>query len=263
MSLVDERTTTPGPRMGWWISGGVLWAVVIAALVLVVKFQRSRDAEKDEQVPEGTVLAASPDRTAKPTVAKPVPASKVVAPSWDPKGIEDFSLTERSGRTVTKKDLLGKPFLVGFIFTTCAGPCLTVSGQMAQLQEKFAGTDIRLVTISVLPEVDTPAVLKKYADAFGADPERWLFLTGDKAAIYHLIQSSFRMPVKELTGEDRKPGWEVVHTTNLVYVDENGVVRGKYDGKDPEAVAKLLEDVLPGAAVAEVPDGSPSEKETP
>ena len=51
-------------------------------------------------------------------------------PLWDPNGVEDFSLTECHGQTVTKADLLGKPWVACFIFTRCAGPCPRVSEQM-------------------------------------------------------------------------------------------------------------------------------------
>jgi cytochrome oxidase Cu insertion factor (SCO1/SenC/PrrC family) len=65
---------------------------------------------------------------------------------------------------------------------------------MARLQRDFADDrDVRLVSISVDPEHDTPDVLRDYAQRFGAAPERWLFLTGDKAAIYRLAQEGFHL----------------------------------------------------------------------
>lgn len=165
---------------------------------------------------------------------------------WDDAGIEDFSLTERSGRTVTKGDLLGKPWLACFVFTRCAGPCPRVSGQMKLLQEKLAGTDVRLVTFTVDPKYDTTEVLQEYAKHFDADPERWLYLTGDQYVIYHLIEHSFKVPVVEMVGEDRKPGFEVLHSTNIMRVDARGRVVGKYNAADDVDMAKLRRVLLGG-----------------
>jgi protein SCO1/2/putative membrane protein len=184
-------------------------------------------------------LAALAVQKQRPPVTVQMPSALAPKDVWDPNGIEDFAFTERSGRTVTKADLLGKPWAVCFVFTRCAGPCLQITGQMNKLQGWLKDADVRLVTITVDPDYDTPEVLQNYAKAFNADPERWLFLTGDKEKIYHLIINSFKMPVKEMTGEDRKPGWEVLHSTNILHVDARGRVVGKYNGAKDAEVASL------------------------
>ncbi|HLQ46695.1 MAG TPA: SCO family protein [Planctomycetaceae bacterium] len=163
---------------------------------------------------------------------------------WSAEGVADFEFTERSGRTIGKADLLGHPWIAGFIFTNCAGPCFKVSSAMRQLQEEFfKETDLRLVSFTVDPERDTPEVLTKYAKGFQADPDRWLFLTGDKAQIYNLIWGSFLMPVQEETGERRQPGFEFMHTTNILLVDEQGVVQGKWSSTNEEEFDKLRRDL--------------------
>src|SRR5437870_2233818 len=93
--------------------------------------------------------------------------------------VADFALTERSGQTVRRADLLGKTWVAAFIFTRCAGPCSQVTGAMAHLQHDLAGIKgVVLVSFTVDPEFDRPAVLRSYADRFQADPRDWLFLTG-------------------------------------------------------------------------------------
>ena len=78
-----------------------------------------------------------------------------------------FSLIERSGKTVTNRDLEGKIWVADFIFTTCPGPCPILSANMARLQSKIAGDDrVQLVSFTVDPQDDTPAVLAAYADRF-------------------------------------------------------------------------------------------------
>ena len=95
--------------------------------------------------------------------------------------LSDFSLVERSGEALGLADLKGKVWLAGFVFTHCAGPCPLISAQMSALQRPLAEfEDVRLVSLSVDPERDTPAVLSDYARRYEADPDRWLFLTGKK-----------------------------------------------------------------------------------
>jgi protein SCO1/2/putative membrane protein len=156
---------------------------------------------------------------------------------WDPAGVEDFSLTECHGQTVTKADLLGKPWVACFIFTRCAGPCPRVSEQMQILQKRLKGIDVRLVSFSVDPDRDTPEDLRKYAEFYKADPERWWFLTGDKATIFRLIRKSFRMIVDD--DPEQTPGFEVIHSIEILHVDAEGVVRGRYDARDDVDMAKL------------------------
>jgi len=233
-------------RRGLFLGLGlVLWILVAGALF---QMYRARPKQK-EASPEAIVIKPEPQAdSAAPADAEDAPQEQAEAPAspaplWDPAGIEDFSLIERSGKTVTKADLLGRDWIVGFIFTRCAGPCPRVSTQMHHLQKDLKDVDVRLVTITVDPVYDTPERLTDYATVFSADPEKWLFLTGDQVAIYHLIGSSFKMPVKELQGEDRKPGFEVLHTTNILHVDAQGVVRGKYNALNDVEMAKLR-DVL-------------------
>jgi cytochrome oxidase Cu insertion factor (SCO1/SenC/PrrC family) len=108
--------------------------------------------------------------------------------------VPEFDLIERSGQRVTRNDLLGLVWVVNFFYTSCPDTCPLQSATLARLQRDFADDrDVRLVSISVDPEHDTPAVLQDYAQRFGADPERWLFLTGDKAAIYRLAQEGFHL----------------------------------------------------------------------
>lgn len=112
--------------------------------------------------------------------------------------LPDFSLVERSGRTLTLADLLGKVWVANFIYTHCTDTCPLQSARMAQLQTELAmEPDVRLVSITVDPAQDTPKVLTEYAARFGADRERWLFLTGNKRAIYALAQGGFYLAVED------------------------------------------------------------------
>lgn len=85
-----------------------------------------------------------------------------------------------------------------FFYSSCPDVCPLQSARMAHLQRDLADQpDVRLVSISVDPEHDTPEVLRDYAQRFGADPERWLFLTGDKVAIHRLARDGFHLSVAD------------------------------------------------------------------
>jgi protein SCO1/2/putative membrane protein len=145
--------------------------------------------------------------------------------------VPDFSLTERSGRTVTQSDLLGKVWIASFVFTRCTGPCPQVSATMAQLQSEFAGRpDVVLVTFTVDPGHDDPGELRRYAEHFGADPQRWLFLTGKEEDVYRLVNKGFLVYAEPNRGEARTAGAEVMHDPRLVVVDRRGHLRGYFQG---------------------------------
>jgi protein SCO1/2 len=123
--------------------------------------------------------------------------------------LPDFSFVERSGRTVSLADLRGKVWIANFIYTHCTDTCPLQSARLAALQDDFAGErDLRLVSITVDPARDTPKVLAEYAARYGADPDRWLFLTGEKQAIYALAQQGFYLSVEEpeKPGQPGRPG---------------------------------------------------------
>jgi protein SCO1 len=158
--------------------------------------------------------------------------------------VADFALTERSGETVRRADLLGKVWVAAFGFTRCTGPCPQVSGTMARLQAELAGQpDVRLVSFSVDPDHDSPEVLREYAQRFGADPQRWLFLTGPRREMYRLIQESFHLAVQQSEGEARKPGQEVTHSFKLALVDRAGHIRGYFDGRQVDEEGQPVADL--------------------
>jgi cytochrome oxidase Cu insertion factor (SCO1/SenC/PrrC family) len=107
-----------------------------------------------------------------------------------------FVLTERNGRRVTREALQSRVWVTNFFYTRCPDVCPLQSTKIAGLQQDFADhRDVRLVSISIDPEHDTPDVLQDYAQKFGADSDRWLFLTGEKTAIYRLAQNGFHLSV--------------------------------------------------------------------
>ncbi len=162
--------------------------------------------------------------------AKPLPVLGQVA---------DFTLTNQAARAVSLSDLKGSVWVADIIFTRCAGPCLTMTRQMKELQQALpAGSNARLISLTTDPDFDTPAVLERYAERFGVDPRRWWFLTGTKKAIGDLAIQSLKLTAIEKKPEERQsPADLFVHSTILVVIDKQGQLRGIYEtsgeGVDP------------------------------
>ncbi len=161
-----------------------------------------------------------------PFAKKPTPSQESTFP------VPDFTLTERSERPVAKADLAGKVWVASFMFTRCGGPCPRVTATMTRLQGELDlanEPDLRFVTFTMDPTRDTPEVLRRYAtDRAKANPEKWLFLTGDETAMHKLIKDGFLIGLSKPT--DPKPGFEFNHSTYLVVVDKQGRIRGHFNG---------------------------------
>jgi protein SCO1 len=152
--------------------------------------------------------------------------------------LPSFELVNQDGRPFGSAQLVGKIWIADFIFTNCPGPCPIISSRMSELQKPLEKTDIHLVSFTVDPEKDTPEVLRGYAEKLHAQPKRWDFLTGSRAAIYALTRDGFKLAVSDGTDETGVP----VHSTRVVLVDRRGAIRGYYDALAPDAVTKLLAD---------------------
>lgn len=147
--------------------------------------------------------------------------------------LPDFHLTAvsagRPAAGLTLAELKGRPWVAGFVFTRCAGPCPAITAAMAGLQKSLPPR-FGLLSVSVDPAYDTPAVLEKYAAKFGADPSRWLFATGSPAVIADLLIGGFKVPFSGAT---------VTHTTRLVLIDAEGRVRGYFDSETADGLDAL------------------------
>ena len=162
-----------------------------------------------------------------------------------------FRLTERSGRLVTEADLADHVWVASFIFTRCPLSCPRITSVMKDLQGKFAGTGVQLVSLSVDPEHDTPAILSEYASRFSADPARWWFLTGPKTEVTDLIRARFKLGLEETSPADRELGAEAfAHSDRLALVDRGNRVIGYFATTEPDALSSLIQQAKQRAAPA-------------
>jgi protein SCO1 len=150
-----------------------------------------------------------------------------------------FQLEERSGRRVTSDDLSDRVAITSFIFTQCPLSCPRISGTMQGLQGRLAGTNVLLVSFSVDPEHDTPAVLRSYAEHYGASPDCWWFLTGPKSVIYNVIRDRFKLSVMDAPGPAGPDTEAKVHSDRLALLDRGRIV-GFFESNSPEALDALV-----------------------
>lgn len=186
-----------------------------------------------------------------------LPAEGTVETLADYGLVPDFRLTERGGSSVTLADLRGKVWLANFIYTECTETCPLQTLQVQRLQEEFSGArDLRFVSITVDPVHDTTEALRRYAERYGADPERWLFLTGPKPAIHALAKDGFKLGVSDASPAVRSgvSGWPlgpgpafashgsgglILHSARFVLVDRQARIRAYHRTDDPDSLARL------------------------
>jgi protein SCO1/2 len=145
--------------------------------------------------------------------------------------IADFTLTNQDGKTTTLADLTNHVWVADIIFTRCAGPCPIMTGQMKKLQDALPQiSGAKLVTLTTDPDYDSPAVMKKYGEHFGADFDRWTFLTGTKPEIADLASGSLKLSAVPVKPEDQKNSADLfIHTTIFVVVDKHAQLRGIFE----------------------------------
>ena len=154
--------------------------------------------------------------------------------------IPDFKLINQDGKIFTAEKLKGKYYVADFFFTTCPTICPDMSSQLARVQQKYkAHEDFMIISHTVQPEVDSPKVLKEYAERYEAIPGKWEFLTGDKKVIYDLARKAYFAAVTEGDGGTD----DFIHTENFVLIDKDKRIRGFYDGTSKESVDQLISDI--------------------
>lgn len=157
--------------------------------------------------------------------------------SWE---IEDFTFTNQNNEDVSLSDLEGEVWLADFVFTNCTTVCLPMMANMTALQDqlKEEGLDVRIVSFSVDPTIDTPEVLKSYAENYSADLSSWDLLTGySPEKIDEFAMANFRTLARKPENED-----QVMHGTSFYLVNREGVIRKDYNGINPP-VDEIMSDI--------------------
>ena len=154
-----------------------------------------------------------------------------------------FSLFDQTGAAFTDAAMRGHVTIVSFIFTRCDTICPVISMKMQRIQEKTfdVGDWVKLVSFSVDPKYDTPAVLAEYAKRYSALPDRWRFVTGDYDKVYSLIEGPFMTSM--LREPDRPSGVpDIRHGGYFLLVDPKLHIRGIYDSNYIHRLDELIRD---------------------
>ena len=185
----------------------------------------------------------------KPTAILPVYQPAMVDPNLVDESIQyvkkyhtiaPFSMTNQNGETITADDYDNAIYIADFFFTTCPSICPIMTKNMYALQQKLSPyPDVKLLSFSVTPEIDSVAQLKRYAIENKVDDSRWNLVTGHKKEIYQLARKSY-LVVKE--DGDGGPH-DMIHTENFVLVDKQKRIRGYYDGTQASAMDDILRDI--------------------
>jgi len=158
--------------------------------------------------------------------------------------ISPFAFTDQTGTTVTEEAVDGKIVVVEYFFTTCKGICPKMNDNMARVYAAFRGNkDVMILSHTVMPEADSVAAMRAYAERYEADPAQWKFLTGDKADLYDKARNSYLISAVEndtaISIEE-----QFIHDKHFVLLDRYGRMRGKYyDGTNAGDVDQLIGDI--------------------
>ena len=159
-----------------------------------------------------------------------------------PRQIINFTLTDRTGRTVTRTELAGKFLVVNFLQTSCSLTCREVSRRLVEIQQLTINQpDVQIVSLTVDPRTDTASVLAEYGERFNANTNRWLLLTGEKTQLYNLIGTSF-LPQAPDDPFNYMPG-NFADTERIALVDTNGNVRAYFDGLREDTAQSVLAEI--------------------
>jgi len=152
----------------------------------------------------------------------------------------DFSLINQNGETITQQDYEDKIYVADFFFTRCMTICPVMTNNMGVLQEEFLNDDdVKFLSHSVTPVIDSVSVLKAYAETKGVIDTKWNITTGPKKHIYELARKSYFAVLDEGDGGLQ----DFIHTENFVLVDKKKQIRGYYDGTDDEDIKRLISDI--------------------
>ena len=189
------------------------------------------------------ISCSSPSEKSSEVVELPILGERYVDDNQDTvyHSIADFAFVNQLGDTVRKEDMAGKVYVADFFFTTCPTICPVMKKEMLRVYEQFKGDpNFRILSHTIDPTHDTQAVLQDYADKLGVpDAATWNFLTGDQEKIFEIGQTSY---LTTTMADELEPGG-FLHSGAFLLVDQQGRIRGVYDGTKAEQVDRLLADI--------------------
>ena len=156
--------------------------------------------------------------------------------------VKPFSFVNQNGDTLSNNHFAGKVQVVEFFFTTCKGICPKMNNELAKVAEQFKEEeDFIILSHTVDPDTDSVGRLKYFADSLKLEANKWVLLTGTKAALYEAARKSYLLDDQH--DESAAIAEQFIHTQLFALVDRSGRVRGIYDGLDKKELVKLEKDI--------------------
>jgi protein SCO1/2 len=161
-----------------------------------------------------------------------------------------FELVNQDNIKITNETYKGKVYVLEFFFTTCPSICPKMNLSMLAIENSFFGNpNFGIVSITIDPAHDTPAILKAHAKLLGVKSSNWNFLTGDKDYIFGIANKGFNLYV----GENSKVSGGFEHSGLFALIDKKGMIRCRkddfgnpilyYDGLDKKGVRDIQQDI--------------------
>lgn len=172
------------------------------------------------------------------TITKTVDGKQVTERDYPT--IPSFSFTNQDGKPVTQQDYDGKIYVADFFFVTCPTICPIMKKNMLTVYKAYKDNpDVRILSHTIDPDHDTPAVLKQYAQELGITGNTWQFATGDREKIYDIGENHYLVTA----GKDSTAPGGYMHSGAFVLIDKEKHIRGMYDGTTKEGTDKLIHDI--------------------
>lgn len=197
-----------------WLAFAVCFSLAYGGF----KIWRVRQEQQSAEATAREAAAEAASQSQRESAAEPAVAQKSA----------EFVLTDQRGEPFDSRSLAGQVWVGSFFFTNCPAVCWRQNQALAAIQQTNPDSKVKFVSISCDPENDTPEVLTRYAERFQADPQRWVFLTGDMKEIVRIGKEAFLVSVERGTHSDR-----------AFVVDRDGKVRGRFRVTEPDQLEKL------------------------
>ena len=149
-----------------------------------------------------------------------------------------FALTNQLGQTVGPRDLAGQVCVANVVFSRCPTQCHRLSRQMAELQKRIP-EGVRLISLTADPSFDSPDVLRHYGERYGANAERWWFLTGTKSEVYRLAEKDLLFSVMDTGDSNPRLEDRFIHSGTFVVLDRKGRMRAVVQGEERDALDRI------------------------
>ncbi|MBT8375914.1 MAG: SCO family protein [Bacteroidia bacterium] len=199
---------------------GITLVILVFGIIFIPKIVdriSNKDVSREES--RSTTLKPNEERDASSDLA-------YLVINGERKRVPEFKFINQYRDTITNEDYLGKVYVVEFFFTTCPTICPRMNQNLVQIQNTFQSReDFGIASFTITPHIDTPEVLKDYAQRFGITHPNWHLMTGDQETIYKLANEGFNL----YTAEDKSVEGGFEHSGNFALIDKEGYIRSRYD----------------------------------